>query len=321
MELLTLQTLAEFDLLGPLLRTFHTAITPSNRGQLESELRAFTAQDEVWQWNKELWTTVRSDQRFIQAVATVPTDLKDRIQNEAALVPFASVFLAREMDAPLLTDDRVCQAVVLNERPTDPYAAFGSDRLLLALNANGTLSADGLADAFLRLLSWRYRFIVLVPSVLATLANRFSQHPPGDLLQQVALYVHDCMRDPGLLAGPEPTEPPISVANFFFMRWTSSIAEFLVDIWADAQWDEEHARTLTRWATRELFPSPPKNALAPGPSVAELYAKLAAGRALVRACEIRDRARANAAVRAIAEGLGMSEREYLTVVAGAVDGF
>jgi hypothetical protein len=168
-------------------------------------------------------------------------------------------------------------------------------------------------------MSWRYRFIVAPPEVLKTLADRFIQHPPGQLLRKIALYVHDCMRDPGLFGGAEAADPPMSMASLFFLRWAAHIAEFLVDVWADPKWDETHTRGLTEWAIAELLPSPPRAMTGPGTSIALLGGKIAMGRALVRACQLEDRARGNAALRAVADALGMRPNEYLAVVAEGIN--
>jgi tetratricopeptide (TPR) repeat protein len=318
MQLMTLQILTAFSQLAVLLQTFQVAITAADRVELDAELRAFKTQDEVWQWHNDLWKIVRSDAHFVQSVTTVPPDLKS--QFDVVPVPLASALLAHETGACLLADDRIYQAVVLNERPNDASAAFGSDKVLLALYADHAITVDQLADGFLQLLSWRYRFIITPPDVLRTLANRFCQHPPGEGLRQIARYIHDCMRDPGLLGGKEPTDPPMSIAERLFMQWTASVAEFLVDVWSDPGWSEDRLRDLTEWAVKEMFPSaPPSTQLPGGRTIADIWMRLVLSRVLIRSCELEDAARANKAVRAVADALGVSEREYLLILSGAID--
>ncbi|MFI5364657.1 MAG: hypothetical protein ACHQ4J_03455, partial [Candidatus Binatia bacterium] len=267
-----------------------------------------------------LWDAIRADARFAEVPTVASPELKVDAANPIVGLSLAAVMLARQAEVPLLADDRVFQLVLFSERSTVEFAAFGSDKLVLGLRAAGLLDEEGTADALLQLMSWRYRFIVMPPESLKALADRFMQHPPGQLLHKAALYVHDCMRDPGLFGGAEAADPPMSMGGMFFLRWAAHVAEFLVDVWADPRWDEAHAGALTAWAMTKLLPSPPRALSGPATSIATLGGKIAMGRALVRACLLRDKARGNAALRAIAEALGMTETEYLAVVAEGING-
>lgn len=319
-QLLTLQTLAQHNLLWPLIEMFQVRITSSDHTELLAELRGFTAQEEAWRWHKELWDTIRADPHFVEVATMAPSEWKEEAADPVVNVSLAAVMTAQKAEVALLADDRLFQVLLFNERSTDEFAAFGADKLVLALRAGGLLDEEKAADALFQLTSWRYRFIVMPPEVLKTLADRFAQHPPGDLLRKVALYVHDCMRDPGLFGGTEAVEPPISMAGLFFLRWAAHIGEFLVNVWADPSWDEAHARSLTEWAMTELLPSPPRALSGPGTAIATLGGKMAMRRALIRACQVKDTARGNSALRAIAQGLGMTETELLAVVAEGIDG-
>src|SRR5262249_2718088 len=58
-QLMTLETLTELGQLAGLLQTFQIAIPASDRVELDGELRASKAQEEVWQWHNDLWEIVR----------------------------------------------------------------------------------------------------------------------------------------------------------------------------------------------------------------------------------------------------------------------
>jgi tetratricopeptide (TPR) repeat protein len=313
----TLRTLCQFDVLETVLKTFQVRISSSDRDEVLASLRAMIARDNVWQWHAELWDVVRNDRRFIQKPYTTPQEWKE--DKDGTDVFIAAVFLAQQEKVALLADDRVLQMLLLNERPTERYAAFGTAQLLVGLGDNGQLSADQVADSYMQLIEWRYRFLITPPAVLKTLADRFVAHPPGQLLVSVAHYVHDCMRDPGLFAGFEPTEPPVTLANRLFHRWSAVIAEFIMNVWADTRFSDEHAEQLTHWAVREMLPSPPKTM---GPNALVIVTaqhKIVMNNAMLRSCQMQDVSRAHRGVRTIAAALGMSADEYFVAVSEVID--
>ena len=173
-------------------------------------------------------------------------------------IGFAAAVLAEQEGLPLLADDRVCQTLILNQRRNHASAAFGTDTLLLSLNRAGVIGDDVLAEKFLSLLKWRYRFLLPTPSILRTLLESHMEYPPGEKLSFVARYAHDCMRDAGLFGGLEQTEPPIPMAFRLYQDWVRVIIDFITDLWVDASVPEYHAEQVTDWAIRYFLPTEPK---------------------------------------------------------------
>src|SRR5262249_44149600 len=131
------------------------------------------------------------------------------------------------------------------------------DRLLKKFGETGLISQERMADALLQLMRWRYRFLVPSPEILKNLLDRFANHPPGQLLQEVAIYAHESMHDPGLHGGFEPTTPPTSMASRLHQSWCVAVAKFVMLVWADEQWTDDRARAVTTWAMRQLIPAAP----------------------------------------------------------------
>jgi hypothetical protein len=170
-----------------------------------------------------------------------------------------SALLAMKLGRPLLADDRFCQQGALNQSKNQLDAAFGSDALLAALVADGQLSTSQHVEHVLKLIRWRYKFVIPSASLLREMAFRYRDGLPGADLREVAVYVQDCMRDAGLYGGAEQVEPPISMAMKLFKAWCDAVAEFITTLWWDMRFTEEQAARLTRWATRYLLPAWPRS--------------------------------------------------------------
>jgi len=99
-----------------------------------------------------------------------------------------------------------------------------------------------------------------------------------------------------------------------------AISHFLLDIWADEErWTEEKADALTRWATAEFLPSSPKGMGMVGIRLASFMPDTVLTQALIYSVQIRSAARANTALLAIADGLGVTRDEYEKLVVGVID--
>ncbi len=318
-ELETLRTLTDAGVLGDVVQAFQVGITSDDRAQLQGEIAAFEAQANVRRWHADLWRTVRADSRFVQAIDSPVSERESEEPGPLARIPLVGVLLARDREVPLLADDRCCQMIAINERPLDETAAFGTDALLDALIAEGVIDAETAADAYLQLMAWRYRFIIVPPEVLVALAARYSDHPPGQALRDVAAYVHDSMRDAGLFGGPERTDPPVSMAQKLFMHWTSTISEFLALLWRDPDWPEDRLKATTSWAVVELYPSVPRNSELGRRGMDGMWNRHVLSHFLIAVGRGSDAARANAGVRALASELALSEDEYLRILTGVVD--
>jgi hypothetical protein len=319
--LTTLRTLGQCRILDRVLAAFQVQITPEDRNHVQAELQGFHEQERIQESHADLWKSVREDGRFVQKRMVAPPVREGETEGLGHRIALSAWFLAQQSGTPLLADDRVLQALMLNDRSKDPRASFGTDRLLLALRDAELLTDEQVADAFLKLIRWRYRFIVLPPEVLKTLALQFTAHPPGEDLRDVALYVHDCMRDAGLFSGFEPTDPPTTIAVRLFRTWITNAAEFIMDVWADERFSDECARKLTEWAIQEFLPSPPRGMQPINPMVGSLSTEMALTHAMLRSCRLSDVSRAHAGLRAIAAAFGMSELVYVKKVTEVIDGF
>jgi hypothetical protein len=231
----------------------------------------------------------------------------------------AASWVACERKVPLLADDRVVQNLAQDERRGGSPLAFGTDRFLERSGEEAILGPGEVADALMQLMRWRYRFVIPSAGVLALLAGRYPEHPPGSDLEEVAHYVHDCLADPGLSSRFEPTEPPTSVAAQVRQAWCRSVVEFVMTIWGDEGWKAEAARRLTTWAVRQLLPSLPATTVPQLQGVqARLDHNLVLSLAFIASSTAKDSSRAHAGLRVIAETLGVEDRVYGATAAAVI---
>ena len=89
----------------------------------------------------------------------------------------------------------------------------------------------------------------------------------------------------------------------------------------DETFDEASAGELTDWAIGEFLPSPPQVLDDRLQSViASLTPRTVITRALIRSTKSHRLERANRGLRRMSAALGMSEMEYLQIVAGVMNG-
>jgi hypothetical protein len=317
----TLETLASYGVTAALAESLRVHIAEADYDRVVEAHRQIQLQEETAKHHNELWNILRSDSRIEHIPVRRSRTTPQEVQGADIEVALGGVELASQKSLPLLADDRVCQAVTLNSRPAEPFASFGSDLVVLALEQAGAISSDCAADAFLNLVKWRYRFLMPTPRLLRTLAGRFIDSLPGHDLRTVALYVHDCMRDAGLFAGPEPTVPPMPIAIRFLNTWLIVITEFVVSLWADEQFDEKRAQAVTKWAFKEFMPSPPKVFGPRGFVIAEHLNGLVVGNALAKLCLTKDLSRASRGLAAIANAIDLSDEALLKALTETIDVF
>lgn len=318
-SLLTLEVLTQIGLLPRLTREFSVHVSREDFEEVKGKVRSFAALEITRAKHVDLWKTLRQSNRisFVPASQHLkPTNEEDDFR-EAAL---SSYLVAKDHNIPLLVDDRVCQSILLNERPKARVAAFGTDRLLMAMADAEFISREDAANALLQLMEWRYRFILPPPDILKVLADRFRSHPPGLPLRKAARYVHDCMRDLGLFGGLEPSQPPVSIAVRLYTSWVQVIAELVIAQWSDANVPDASAEEFTNWAATQMMPSPPRildDQLQA--NAALLTARAAIGMALVKGSTSPNFERVNRGLRALATAIGIDEQEYLRIVAGVIN--
>jgi tetratricopeptide (TPR) repeat protein len=320
---MTLVTLHGLGLIPAVSREFAVHITQSDYDEIAGRKKAFEALERARTKYSELWTSLRNNPRVRFASTKESLEVDVEMDREDRGVAFAGIAMAKERNLPFLADDRVSQTVVLNDRKNDETAAFGTDTIITQLLESGDITAREAANLLLRLMEWRYRFIVMPPAALKALADQYRAHPPGADLRQVARYVHDCMRDPGLFGGLEPTAPPASIAVRLYQTWSQNIGELLMDVWNDSDILDSYAEELTEWAISEFLPSPPRaldeRMQARASSLTQLTVMTTA---IIRGSDGGNFERINKGLRSIATALGMEDSEYLATavrVTGASD--
>lgn len=263
----------------------------------------------------DLFRRIRSDQRFRFVPHVVPKEMGEEERVDGGYLPFWSVFVAQQRKRPLLADDRALQAFALNAMGDDPAGAFGTDAFVVALSRAGEPGALKAAQAWVKLLSLRYRFLVPPPELLKTLASQSGGNPPGQELRHVAAYVQDCMRDPGLFNGPEKTDNGESMAIRLYLSWISVVADFLVLVWDDEAFTGSAATQLTDWACRELLPALPLVLEDPMKSrLGEWTNHKLISQALSKTTAVRDKTRMPQAMQAIRSGLRLSDEAYERII-------
>jgi hypothetical protein len=179
------------------------------------------------------------------------------------------------------------------------------------MGKEGLLTNDQVADAYIKLLSWRYRFLVTPSAVLKTIALRHITNPPGGSLREISRYVHDCMRDPGLFSGFEPTDPPVTIGGKLFFDWAITTVNFIFELWAEQSIDQATLEAFTNWAIRELLPSPPKSiGDTKAQVIASLLPRFVMTQSFIRSIDMRDTKKANSCLLKIASELGLSMEDY-----------
>lgn len=310
----TLYSICQIDIesLGLILNTYKIHISKEDQIRNTGENIQIGTQEQLRSWNDQLLQLIRDSDKFIKEHHKQVSELKENN------VYLASWQVAKGKSLPLLADDRVLQVLAINENQSIKHPSFGTDCLLLKLFEEGLIDIKILSNSFLTLMKWRYRFVVPTKDILLALAKKYKSRPPGQDLQEVALYLHDCMRDPGLFGGAENTTQKESMALKLYAKWVNIITEYLAGVWADLEFNEDNAKKLTEWTLQELYPSLPKNR-DQGIVLPEFLPKVIIDHFLVLTFNIKDAARANRALQIIAEGLNMSETEYYKAVSEVVD--
>lgn len=320
LDLATLEPVAHSGLLDTLTQYYRIHITAQEYREVIQRLDAIACQEETRQWHMDLWSRLRRNPRFKFIPHTVPESMRGGDWEDQDYLPFLACFIAQDTKTPLLADDRVCQAFTLNEMADVPGGAFGSDNLIMALMVANKLEPSKAADALLQLIEWRYRFIVPSPEVLKYLADQYRGNLPGQSLQRVAEYVHDCMRDSGLFGGPENTEIKDSMAMRLYLKWITVTAEFIIMVWADQGFPPESATSLTEWICRELLPSYP--VVLTGPMkvyICKMTPRLFLSNTLLHAIDHYGDPRMADAMAAIKNAMRMTDDEYMRIVTGILN--
>lgn len=233
------------------------------------------------------------------------------------IVALDAGLLAQQEKLPFLVDDRFCQNVVLHMDGQNPSAAFGTDCLLIAMFEAGQTDQRETAAAFVQLIEWRYRFLLLPVTVLEAIALEFAEHD----LRKVARYVHDSMRDMGLFGGKEATDPPMPIAFRYYQDWLQIIAEFVAQLWLSNRFDHEQAVRLTSWAMTEFVPTVPTVLQQGVGRIANFSAFTVLHCVMLKLCATSDYSMANEAMRLIAKGLGLDDADFMRVASDIINSY
>lgn len=233
-----------------------------------------------------------------------------------------AMLLAHDLGFRLLADDRLSQAALLNQRPDRSDAAFGTDRLLVGLEDEGVLSTDEVCADLIRMMRWRYRFLLPESRHLKVAALRSRDSLPGPELREIAAYVQESMRDPGLFCGPEKADLPTPVAYKYFMAWNEVCVDFLGLLGEEPSITDQQLGTVTRWCLESLLPAVPRGMLySPvGRRLGNVTPRAFMLLAMIRFATVQPVQRANEALRLMASNLGMTEEEFYDAAAEAADG-
>lgn len=256
-DITTLRTISDRGYLDRLCQAVRIAIGIGDYQELEQELEHQHRVDEIGQKHREIEQCLDG----IQNLEFVPVEYGKDAECASADIRYAfdATALANDRNVALLADDRCCQQYRMNAPSAHVQAAFGTDALLQRMAQDKSISPEQHADLLLRLIEWRYKFLVPTAEVLLTIANRFKDGLPGIELRSVAGYLQDCMRDPGLYGGPERVQPPLPMALKLFTAWHAVVTDFIAQLWWDSRFSQLQAAKLTQWAVQHLRPAWPRN--------------------------------------------------------------
>ena len=263
-----LQTIDSVGLLDDLLKYHKVYLTKEAVAEIEREQFSMSQQARLMKESREFWQAIRDNDSFVFArVSKSPGDTdgaddSDSTDEEISIgfdVCFDSLMLANQRQLPLLSDDRVLHALMQNSGTVAPTSssAFSTFDFLSTLRSAKELDDDDFLTHILRLIDWRYRFVLLDESILLFAAKAFrpSSHGASRPLRRIAAYIQDTMIDVGLFGGNEQVEPPRSMAVEHFRHWTQVCARFVNRLWSDAEFSDADADLLTRWSIDSLLPS------------------------------------------------------------------
>lgn len=314
----TLRLLVKTGMLDSILSQLQIKIIRSTFQQIQDEIIYYESRKEVRKWCLELWESLKSNDKIeFQAVTanqSIPTesDLEGDQQEELyenIYIVMDALELAGELDIPLVVDDRFCQAVRLNSKPDQHHASFGTAQVVAELGNVGKITDRRAAEALLQLIKWRYRFIILDPTILRSIHDHFGMTE----MSNVARYVQSCMRDIGLFSGPEAADIPVPMAFRVYRDWERNIISFVTSFWTDMSVTIEDARQITEWALTELLPTIPENLSGDASLFASFVPKTVLAQAMFDIFQLTDFSRGHECLSSIANSLGITDDEYLCI--------
>ncbi|WP_397570423.1 tetratricopeptide repeat protein [Schlesneria sp. T3-172] len=322
----TLRTMARYPWIERLLPTVDWCVARDDYDNELHELQDYEFQRSILGSHQGMWKEInqlRADGKLEYRDSRSLSHDRDSEDDGEEPSPFLDALtLAMDERLRLLADDRLLQSAVLNQNPEVSDAAFGADLLILGLESSGSLTAEDVCGDLIKMMRWRYRFLLPDSRHLIIAALRSRDNLPGPELRDIAAYVQESMRDPGLFCGPENADLPTPVAFKYYMAWKELCVEFLGSLWSDPEFTAEQLRAVTVWCVGSLLPAVPRGMLySPvGRRLANLTPKAFLLTAMIRFAAVEPLQRANEALRLMAAHLGMTEDEFYEAAAEAADG-
>lgn len=250
-----IEFLVENDLLDPLLSMGVRPVLEYRAAwYFQHAVRELDFLEEVGKWQQDLEAAIIASKVFQSFDHPIP-DRKDGYYFAAIK---ATLQFCKERGLDLMADDRTMQMV---SEPGWKCLQYGTDALLLDLLAQDKLSLDQYTRCFMKLVEWRYRFLVPDDSLLFYLAKQYKNRPLGSELEMIADFGRHCMEDQGLLLGPEATDPPKPLGAIFYLKWIDRWSKLLCNIWTHDDFDQESRLAITRKVFGQAIPPPPKGLL------------------------------------------------------------
>ena len=308
-ELTTLGSLAKLSWFARLLEHTDVLISNNNNQRLIGELAGHEEIHRINALTKQFWGHL---EKHSDKLVTTGVHFDDEGGEEFRTIPHLDATLvATEKKLPLLADDRACQQIRFFDTATRS-SAFGTDVLLDRLFETNRISIEQATDDYLKLMKWRYRFLVPKAVYLKNLADRSRKNLPGPDLMDVAKYIHDCMQDPGLLCGIENSEPPMPLAFKLNFAWVTTVIEFIRLLAEDDDYDPETLKVLVRWVIKSMIPSTPNYLLhhQVGKNITSAISSTIVKLTLSSLIAIESLERANLVARLVAKALPMTPTEF-----------
>jgi tetratricopeptide (TPR) repeat protein len=322
----TLRTLARFSWFEHVMKSIECRVFTDQFERETRELKAYEFQTKIFDDHQVFWGLInrlssegkvefQHPKKITELTSDHDGDESDEAEQRLTFID--GPLVARENNCRLLADDRFCQSIVFNETPENGQAAFGSDLVVESLEQSGVITPDDALSDFLKLIGWRYRFLVLLPSYLKVAADRSKENLPGPELRSIGIYVQQSMKDPGLLCGMEPSTPPMPIAFKYFLSWKANCVEFLGLVWKDESYSIDQLTTISRWCLTSLFPSIPNGLMYTqiGRRLGDFLPRSFLMAAMIRFATIQPIERANCGLRLFADELGVSEDEFFKIAA------
>lgn len=308
-ELSTLKTICNFGLFAKVLDRFKIKLSKESRSRVFSEFGTIEHQKKLQDWNKNLHNILSGND-----FKKIDVNLEGENRGDFSL---AALMLSTQKNLPLHSDDRVLQMCALNDK--SQILGFGTDVFVNALYSQGHIDLEKLTNIYLQLIDWRYKFIIPPLEVMIYLAEQYSVKPPGTELKKIAMYVHDCMRDPGLFCGPEKTaDIPLPIAVKLYTEWLMLATNFIVKCWNNTI-GECAANKLTDWALLNLLPTIPKYMFDGGYRLASMTKRIVLGHAITQLMTLGDIEIGNKILLSLKQKLELNDIEYNRLVSETID--